>query len=229
MTRIIEEEQALIIKHEQPDLIASLVREITQLGPFDILKMPKQNMVDTYYDTPARELKAAKISLRIRTVETQGENKTLVTWKGGNKAYTGVQKREEFETEWPLDVDPALVFGVFEMEPVQVRTNLRRPSLVLSEGEAVAELAIDDVEYQYANGSKARLWEVEVELIDSVDNTTKLEDIVKPLVAEFPELTPWKHSKFSTGKAIEKILGIKQRDDGTLSPGSYEFISSLIK
>jgi inorganic triphosphatase YgiF len=232
VARIIEEEQALIINHEKPEVVAAEVSELVTLGKFNLLKQETQYIEDTYYDTPYWELRSSKISLRIRRVTTNERERVLVTWKGGNKAYTGIQKREEFEVEWPFaEVDPAIVLGIFELEPIQIRSTVRNPLIVLDGPHDVAELAIDNVLYRFEDGTTARLYEVEVELHYEPKHkkVTKLSDIVDPLVKEFPELNPWSHSKFSTGQAIEKALKITQRADGTLNPGSYEFISSLIR
>lgn len=230
----IEEELALIIRSMNPKGVADSVAKLEKCGKYAFIPTKDLWLTDTYYDTFAGAIKGAKSSLRIRKVEDGKTKSTLVTVKGGSFSYGDVQKRVEHEFEWPFaEVAPEQVFNLFELKPLQVRENYRRPRLVFEKGnnKPIAELAIDDLNYKFKNGKSARLYELEIELKADPkdDEEVDIFDIASALRKQYPNiLRPWKHSKLSMGKLIEVALDIKVDKDGLLNDKAFDAIGRIL-
>jgi hypothetical protein len=229
----IEEELALIVRSKDPKGVADMVAVIKKIGEFTLVPQPPLKLVDTYYDTSYGAVKNAKSSVRIRVVDENDSTKTLVTVKGGNFSFGDVSKRVEHEFEWPFDIKPEEVFGLFELKPIQKRINYRQPRFVYynkakSQKLPLAELVIDEFTYKFNSGTSARLYEIEIEA-KNTDPDVDIRDISDLFLKKFPKvLRPWKASKLSMGKLIELALDINTDETDLLNDSSFDAIERIL-
>ena len=149
----------------------------------------QQRLANTYFDTPAGDLAAARVAVRLRNIDQQ----VLQTVKTAGQGGGGLSSREEWE--WPVptaDLDQA---ALAKLPPFQgalgeciaalrptLSTDFTRRSwplvwqgshieLVLDEGEIVcgrARAPICEVELELKAGDPAALWTLAVELASDV-------------------------------------------------------------
>lgn len=201
----IEEEVAFIVRSDNPLEVVDRITKLTKINGCPLIERPDQEIIDTYYDTPSRKIRAAKASLRVRELISEEMGKTLVTIKGGaTKAQNGSQKRTEHEFEWPYEIPVTDMFSLFELEPIQQRFNHRKVrDIHRTWGKnpgVVAELVIDDLTYLFGKGRKARIFEVEIE--KKIDDDFSLAPYGDSLCKKVPELEKWEHSKLSMGHML---------------------------
>lgn len=224
----IEEEQALVIRGDDPAGTADTIAALEQLGKkWYIVEEPDQLITDTYINTANRDLKGS--SMRIREIN---DEKTLVTIKGKNiNAGTGKPAcRSELEVEWPYEeVSPWDIMDLFGMEVIQSRSTTRRVRNVYSKAtkNLVAELAIDEVCYNFSEDNKVRIFEVEIENRRQ-DKFSDVEFICDALRKKYPELLKkWNNSKLSTGSLLRIALGIEVDEDGVVTDSSFDNLQTL--
>lgn len=221
-----EEEIALIVRSENPSEVADQVAELKKITGYKIVEQPNQSIVDTYYDTPTRSLRAAKHSVRIRNVN----DKTLVTVKGPSKKDSkGNSIRSEHEFEWPYtEVTPEGLFELFGLKRVQVRScNRRVRNILWGKDEVIAELAIDDLTYFFGGERTARLFEVEIERKGK--NNASLIGMRNALTKKFPELEAWEHSKLAMGQLLSLALLIDtDPETGVLNDISFDALDYFL-
>lgn len=219
-----EEEQALVIRGEDPAATADNIAARHKIGSFELKAQPDQLITDTYINTVNRDLKGS--SMRIREVN---DDTTLITIKGKNlNAGTGKPAcRSELEVEWPWEeVSPWDVANLFGMEAIQERTTLRRIRNVYKSKKLVAEMAIDEVAYNFGEDNKVRFFEVEVENLRN-DKWSDVTSIIDALKKEYPELRKWNNSKLSTGSLLRVALGIEVDDEGVVTDKSFDNLQTL--
>jgi len=221
-----EVEQALLIRGDDPAATADEIAAVKKIGNLYFKVQPDQVITDTYLNTENRDLKGS--SLRVREVN----DKTLITIKGKNKN-AGLDKpasRTELEVEWPWEeVSPWDVADLFNMDIVQNRTTNRRVRNVSfgSKGKLVAELAIDEVCYNFSDDYKVRFFEVEVA---GRGNNTAVPFVVESLKDEFPALLKkWNNSKLSTGSLLNIALGINIDEEGLVTDESFDNLATLFQ
>lgn len=218
-----EVEQALLIRGDDPAGTADDIASIEKLSGFTFVEQPDQIITDTYLNTENRDLKGS--SLRIREVD----DKTLITIKGKNKN-AGLDKpasRSELEVEWPWEgVSPWDVADLFNMDVIQERTTHRRVrNIYHGKNKLVAELAIDEVCYNFNDDYKVRFFEVEVE---GRDDNLAVPYVIDALKKKFPSLLKkWNNSKLSTGSLLKVALGIEIDEDGLVTDESFDNLSTL--
>lgn len=221
----IEHEIALIVRNENPALIFQEIAELKWLHPYKLEREDTIRLRDTYYDTSWKAIKRGKSSLRTREIfDGPDVAKTLVTLKGAKIEGLG---RIEQEFEWPFPEEMLeQLIELFELEPIQVRTNLRTPMRVIktSSKEQVAELVLDRLTYHFAEEKKVTLYEVEVE---AKKNGYDIKNIVKPLAKKFPDLQEWEHSKLTMGHAIAVAMQVQTDDTGKLTPAAFDALDIL--
>tara|TARA_R110002074_G_scaffold178632_3_gene342354 strand:- start:1423 stop:2322 length:900 start_codon:yes stop_codon:yes gene_type:complete len=131
-------------------------------------KGSKKSLVNCYYDTPDAELNHQKAALRVR----QAGGQYIQTLKTRGEFVNGAHRREEWE--WPVS-GPSLSLGLLTDTPLGDRinlarlvpvfeTNFTRQVIVLDDGEAMIECALDEGVIN-ANGQEKPLHEVEFELV----------------------------------------------------------------
>ena len=220
-----EEEQALVIRGDDPAGTADTIAGLQIIGKWFVKPEPDQLITDTYINTANRDLKGS--SMRIR--EVNGE--TLITIKGKN-INAGLDKpacRSEMEVKWPWDeVTPWDVANLFSMDVIQERSTKRRVRNIYSKAtkNLVAELAIDEVCYNFSEEEKIRFFEVEVE--SRKDSYSDVADICDALKKKYPQLLKkWNNSKLSTGSLLKIALGIEVDDEGVVTDGSFDNLQTL--
>lgn len=135
----------------------------------------KKSLVNRYYDTPTAELNHQRAALRVR----QTGDKYIQTLKTQGEFVNGAHRRQEWE--WPL-TGPSLSLGLLadtplgdginlaQLTPV-FETNFTRQIIMLDDGEAVIECALDEgvivsgeqeiplheVEFELKSGDPSRL------------------------------------------------------------------------
>lgn len=128
----------------------------------------KKALVNCYYDTPDAELNHQKAALRVR----QAGDQYIQTLKTRGEFVNGAHRREEWE--WPVS-GPSLSLGILADTPLGDRINLARlmpvfetnfvrQVVMLDDGEAVIECALD-VGSIIAGERDIPLHEVEFELV----------------------------------------------------------------
>lgn len=148
------------------------------------------HMVSTYYDTPARELAAAGVTLRLR----QAGRQWLQTVKGAGGSAAGLHRRTEFE--WRLAqprVDTARLAQTpwrklfaqhaSHCRPVFATAVRRRAQRLAFADGTEATLCIDVGEIR-AGRRRASLTEIELEL--GRGDPARLFDLATALVADLP-------------------------------------------
>lgn len=219
-----EVEQALVIRGDNPAETADEIASLQLLGAYILKEQPDQAITDTYLNTLNRDIKGA--SLRIREVD----GKELITLKGKN-LNAGLDKaaaRTELEVEWPWEeVSPWDVADLFELDAMQERSTNRRVRNVYTatkKPKLVAELAIDEVCYNFGD-EPVRFFEVEVE--GRGDNKA-VPFIVEDLKKKYPQLLKkWNNSKLSTGSLLKVALGIETDETGLVTDESFDNLATL--
>src|SRR5690554_2144020 len=128
----------------------------------------KKSLVNCYYDTPDAELNHQQAALRVRKAGSH----YVQTLKTRGEFVYGAHRREEWE--WPVD-GPQLSIGLLADTPLGDRVNLARLApafetnftrqvVMLDDGEALIECAVDEGIIA-AGGKEKPLHEVEFELL----------------------------------------------------------------
>lgn len=131
------------------------------------VKGDRKSLVNCYYDTPDAELNRQHAALRVR----QAGEQYVQTLKTRGEFVNGAHRREEWE--WPV-AGPSLSLGLLADTPLGDRinlarlapvfeTNFTRQVVMLDDGEAVIECALDDGVIVVGENQKP-LHEVEFEL-----------------------------------------------------------------
>lgn len=126
-----------------------------------------KSLVNCYYDTPIAELNKQRAALRVR----QAGNQYIQTLKTQGEFVNGAHRRQEWE--WPLS-GPSLSLGLLADTPLGdgvnlarlapvFETNFTRQIVMLDDGEAVIECAVDEGVI-VAGAHERPLHEVEFEL-----------------------------------------------------------------
>lgn len=136
---------------------------------------PARQLVNAYYDTPTADLNRQRIALRVRQIG----NRYIQTLKTQGEFVDGAHRRQEWE--WPLigtqlniglltDTPVGQDINLAKLEPV-FETNFERRVLMLDDGHAVIECALDqgaiiageqrqplnEVEFELKSGDASRL------------------------------------------------------------------------
>lgn len=153
------------------------VRKLTSHPLLASIRPQTQQLLNTYYDTPALALRARRIALRFRKKGWDW----LLTVKSAEPASGGLAVRNEWETAATPGIfdfshvdNPALhtllEASRDELEPV-FTTDFKRQTWQVPHGESVIELALDRGSI-VAGGQREAICEVELELLSG-----KIEDI----------------------------------------------------
>lgn len=234
-----EIETTLVICSDDPGTTADRIASLRSLGGYRLVPRSPVVLHDRYLDTASGALRPHRIALRIRTVG----DKHRITVKGPSIADpdSGAKSRMEVELPWSPDAlarvagilsgfgvplvgaeregDPIEVLGGLGLRIVQNRTTHRRRRDFVQEESTVvrAELAVDSVQYHF-DGRKVKHHEVEIEAKDQ-DDPGVIGGMTAHLVSQFPGvLRRWGRGKYSTGRAIERLL-LRGELDGLVGSG----------
>lgn len=233
----IEEEQALIVRSDNPLAVFESLSNITTIHGYKVKDPEAHTIVDRFYDTTDSSIKALKSSLRIR--ELDGVPYVTIKGKNKNDATSTASKRSELEFKWPYETpSPYEFIALFGLVEKQKRVTERiQRDIVKSFYNAkdgsyqkviIAELALDTVTYHFVSDTpNAILYEVEIELKTDKPEI-KLSALVDPLLKAYPELGLWPHSKYSTGKALEVALQVQLDDQGVVKNEAFNILSALL-
>lgn len=104
-------ERELKLAPSDPALLDRLV-EVTELGPFKVVSRRHELQRNSFFDTPSRDLGAARIGFRRRTVD--GHHQATWSLKADCKLVRGMATRSEIELQLDADLAPALAIGALK-------------------------------------------------------------------------------------------------------------------
>lgn len=224
-----EVEAALIFANEDSAGALDTLAAERRCGGYLLAPLSDQAIADSYFDTERGDLARRRIALRVRVT---GDER-LLTLKGPGTRGEGLgEDRLEIEAPWsatalhrardelarragirlpppamPLRQDATEVLAACGLSPIQRRTTTRRRrSVSIGRGRAaIAELALDDVEYP-ATGGVVRLREVEIEARGAA-GAAEVHDVARLLLERSRgALLAWPYSKLATGRAIDSLM-----------------------
>lgn len=166
------------------------VRRHPALAPLLEGRARTATVLSRYYDTPARRLLQAGVTLRLRRAGTRW----LQTVKGAGTAVAGLHQRTEYE--WPLprpQLDRSLlattlwkkVFAAAagDLKPL-FTTEIRRTSQAIVFADGTRATLCLDVGTISAGAQRAPISEIEIELISG--DSRRLYEIAQALAADLP-------------------------------------------
>lgn len=247
------ETKFLILKSIDDATVFSLAAQASSWWDW-IPSVDRQIIMDTYYDTPDRELRSMKFGLRIRVVGALA----LVTLKGpAVTGPSGTMEREELEgapdedffsflvsriislgvhlnKNYKRDPDPHELLTNVGLVPIQRRTTTRviRSLCHKNSLEPAVELALDTVLYTIGNFDVTHR-EMEVEMMKG-SSAHRYQKLVLSLVEAFlPVARVWMVDKLALGFWLEEYnnLGLLQGfidGNGRLGEKAYELIEKEI-
>lgn len=198
----------------QADDFAQLLR-LTRLGRYDLRQIEAEAQENTYYDTADQRLGRCGYGLRIRAVAGHcvATLKGPAEQDGSRPAEAGLFRRSEWEVEaqspdpatWPTGPARSQATALLEgapLLPLLTIATRRRRLLALQEGQAVAELALD--ESKIAAGDRTEQFcELEIELLP-LGSPADLAALETALHAHLP-LVPEHRSKLQRGLELFEL------------------------
>ena len=170
-----------------------------------------QHLLNTYFDTPALDLKQRRMAVRERLAGEQW----LLTVKTAGKSENGLSRRQEWEaptTPGALDfaalVDDAELAATLmalcaELKPL-FRTDFERHSWVLTPNSASIEVALDQGQINVPGTALSEgILELELELLNGPEMALHaLADVLRHTPSDAITLTPSDASKAQRGLAL---------------------------
>lgn len=162
---------------------------------------------DCYFDTPHGALRRAGVAFRERKVNGQ----RLATFKGAGVVQDGLHQREELELPleddtWPTAIRHRLaeITSLVHLQAVLELTTRRTSYQIGLQGEAIAELSIDEVAASYPDGkTSVHFVELELELLGAP--SVQADKVLTATVADLQQALPL--SENSTNK-LERALAL---------------------
>ncbi|MDW7679959.1 MAG: CYTH domain-containing protein [bacterium] len=225
-----EYELSIIVKADEIDAVYNRLVKIDGLAGYGLGDEEIQIIYDTYFDTANFDLRTNGFGLRIRKLNREN----LITLKGkGKRTSFGSVGRLEIERPWsdsgwnviatflkknvpalsalpPFDhsQEPLKFIKKAGFHIIHQRYNTRLKRSVVSNNitkQELAELALDKMELISA-GIPVKLFEIEIESKDRCQ-AGLITRMAAELIASFgATLKIWKHSKLSTGIAVQELL-----------------------
>jgi triphosphatase len=181
--------------------------------PFLTTPAKVQRLLNTYFDTPALDLKQRRMAVRERLAGEQW----LLTVKTAGQSHNGLSRRQEWEgptTPGALDfvalVDDAELAATLmalrtELKPL-FRTDFERHSWVLTHADASIEVALDQGHITVPGTDlNEAILELELELLSGPDDALRaLAQALRETPSGAIALTPSDLSKAKRGFALRK-------------------------
>ncbi|MBI4965586.1 MAG: CYTH domain-containing protein [Desulfomonile tiedjei] len=251
-----ETEITLLICSDRPEEIEEELSGLSAIRGYHLAPASSVTLDDAYLDTDERALSANHYALRIR----RSRSDIWITLKGpSHPTEWGGLERLEMEALWSPDaldrvlrelqrlgllrradvedfdpVGPLETMKSLGFTIIQKRSLLRRCKAVTDRkgGSQIAELAIDDVTYQFASGGILHS-EVEIEA-KGANTANAVRALADGLIERYgPELQRWRHGKLATGHAIEELVLAGRLNDlmngHRLRPAAYTIITEWLK
>ena len=179
--------------------------------PFLTTPAKVQRLLNTYFDTPALDLKQRRMAVRERLAGEQW----LLTVKTAGQSHNGLSRRQEWEgptTPGALDfvalVDDAELAATLmalrtELKPL-FRTDFERHSWVLTHADASIEVALDQGHITVPGTALSEdILELELELLSGPDDALHaLAQALRETPSGVIALTPSDTSKAQRGMAL---------------------------
>jgi inorganic triphosphatase YgiF len=221
----LEVELKLSVIGDDPDALLDEVAGLRQLGSFRLKPADDHRLRDVYWDLPSGEMRAQKLSLRLR----QMDDHLVFTAKGGTSNADGLFRRYELEVpatreNW-IDVRAVLVGEGVKIDEqlagdvpdewlrsaglvaTQDRATRRTVRYAYTENDVerpLAELALDRTRFNFGK-VLVDYWEIEIEQLGGGDEAPR--QLGQALIALYPDrLEPSTMGKYSRGLTIEREL-----------------------
>jgi inorganic triphosphatase YgiF len=207
-------------------VFATLLRLPTLAGATLTPHLAPESQRTTYFDTPADELRAQRVSLRVREIGGQ----RIATVKRSHGAVGAIHMRDEWEVpvglephplHWPPSAARGYALALLGPSPLiaRVHVHTRRSLIDVHHGDrTVAELCLDEG-YVAAGGRIAGFRELEVELMPA-GTGADLDQLCAALMARFP-IEPEPTGKRARGLALLDAVAERHGMEATLelAPG----------
>jgi|SRR5581483_871853 inorganic triphosphatase YgiF len=196
-----------------PDAVtARRLRALARIGEFALTEAQTLRVRDTFFDTPARTLSAARTVLRVRR---RSDGKTFLTLKTPTAQRGAIHRRPEIEAEIPFARAPktlarenlppriykhiAPCIGDARLQPLVSISQTRHVRLLKKGRRVIGEWSIDRVEFRA--GAQIRvMYELEIELSKS-EAEAELAELARYIEKEW-NLQPQPKSKFARALAF---------------------------
>jgi hypothetical protein len=220
-----EVELKLSVIGDDPDALLDEVAELRQLGSFRLAPSDGHRLRDVYWDLPNGELRAQKLSLRLRQIDDH----LVFTAKGGTSHADGLFRRYELEVPATRDnwisvrselggegvrIDDQMTgdspeewlrsAGFVATQDRLTRRSIRYAYPENGTERPLAELALDRTRFDFGK-VLVDYWEIEIEQLDGGDEVPR--QLGQTLVSLYPDrLEPSTMGKYSRGLTIEREL-----------------------
>jgi inorganic triphosphatase YgiF len=221
----LEVEYKFSVTGDDPDAFLDEVARLPTLGGMRLGPPIDHRLHDIYWDVADGELRASKLSLRLRSIDDQ----LVFTVKGGSTSTDGLFSRHELEVpataeNWPEvrtvlagegaslgpDVsgrEPADWLRAAGLHPTQERVTRRTVRYAFADdtdSHPLAELALDRTRFDFGK-ALVDYWEIEIEQLAGGETATG--ELGRALMARYPDrLEPSTMGKYSRGLTIEREL-----------------------
>lgn len=248
-----EVEATLVVAAASPAAVLDEVGEMTSLAGHPIRwGSGDRRLRDVYFDTPERDLRKHGLALRLR----EDADEWWITLKGEGRTAAGAVERLEVERAWSEEglerilgelearrvrppsrpaleagAEPVAVLREAGFGVIQDRRSRRRQGRLLAqdgEGETVARLVLDRVEFRDRSDAAVVHREVEIEAAPGAPEGLPGR-LASELRGRFPEvLRPWAHPKLATGLALERMEP-PTSGSGDLLPEAYDLLAAELE
>lgn len=177
--------------------------------PRDIKKCTN---IDSYFDTPNKDLFKNGISLRIRTIGNKSFGTLKYPCKGEESFIVRIEIEKELENSSFTSLQKALQevpFDISDICPTSILTiTNNRNEIFLSSEDVTIAVANDDVTYE-ANGMEEKETMLEIELKEGTNK--EVLDYINRLITSKLELISTKENKYKRGLKLTTIHSLTRK------------------
>jgi inorganic triphosphatase YgiF len=221
----LEIELKMSVTGDNPDALLDEVARLDGLAGLKLGPVQDHHLHDIYWDRPDGEMRALKLSLRLRQID----DRQVFTAKGGTSNSEGLFRRYELEVpatreNWQ-EVRQALIgegvdlgdatpgdapdqwLRAAGLTPTQDRSTRRSVKYVYAQAngsEPLAELALDRTSFDFGK-VRVDYWEIEIEQLNGHEDAPR--ELGRALLSRYADsLELSTMGKYSRGLAIEREL-----------------------